>query len=353
MKKTIWPILLRFCFIYCLAGCTHSEGPQSFWDRDPQEATRRTITGTLAVQDSTLLSDRYGILYAAGLELDGGDLYIRDRSGMSIFVIDKETLEYKGTISIPEGRGPEELTNIGGYDINSGILALLNLDVGKIQIRTAEGAFDREFGSESLFPRRIRVTSDQNLIVFSNYFFVNDEEYLFHRLNREGEVISSFGPVHNEGYKSVKAEGQLNLDNEGNTYYAGYGEHILKKWDREGKLLFSVASIDNYPSEANYFSSSNGEQFIEGYSQFAFYNALGSTINEDYWFILPGGISEIDPLTYLLDLYSREDGRYLFSMELSYPHNGYIAADGEYIYMLHTIDGEIYLFRYRNELRKI
>jgi len=78
------------------------------------------------------------------------------------------------------------------------------------------------------------------------------------------------------------------------------------------------------------------------------YNAnlhtIGTTLLGDYWLILHGGIHS-EPVAPLLDIYSRTDGSYLYSFELPY-RSGHIASGEDFLYALHTIEGESHLVMY-------
>jgi hypothetical protein len=337
-------------FIYCTTffllfiGCTQNESEPTFWLGEKQLAAQRTVSGTLAIADSVLLFEHFGMPHATALEKDDNELYIKESAHNEIFIIDKQTLNHTGTISPPEGQGPQELTSLASYDIYDGNVAI-NADMNKIQIWNTDGDFVQEFLAEELHPRRVRFRSDGNLVVLSHYFFVIEESNLLHVITPEGKLEFGFGLVSEDDYSSLKSEGYIQIDEEDNVYYSSYSEHVLKKWDSKGNLLYSVASIDDYPSEFNYASVEGDTQRIMGYSEFANYHSIGTVLLDDYWLILHGGIPAEPTYTPILDIYNRDDGQYLFSKELPYQTSHIVSGD-DYLYALHTIEDDIYLVMY-------
>ncbi|MEX2456754.1 MAG: hypothetical protein WD381_05530 [Balneolaceae bacterium] len=337
-------------FIYCTSfflffiGCNENKTEPTFWQGEKQVTDQRTVSGTLAIADSVLLFEQFGMPYATALEKNGNELYIKENANDEIFIIGIETLNHIGTISPPEGQGPQELTSFASYDINNENV-VINADMTKIQIWNKGGDFIQEFLAEELHPRRVRFRSDGNLVVLSHYLFVNGESNLLHVITPEGKKKFGFGQVSEENYSSLKSEGYIQIDEEDNVYYSSYSEHILKKWDSNGTLLYSVASIDNYPADINYASFEGDTHHVTSYSEFANFHSIGTVLLDDYWLILHGGIPAEPNYIPILDIYNREDGQYLFSKELPY-RTGQIVSGNDYLYALHTIEDDVYLVTY-------
>ncbi|NGP88478.1 hypothetical protein G3569_08930 [Aliifodinibius halophilus] len=317
---------------------------QSFWQSLPQEVEKRSNKGILTVNDSLLLSERYDILDTSSLKINGDNLYIEDQAQQKIYAIDKHTLNQKASISISEGRGPRELTRLGSFDVASETVVISSINMQKIQIWNTDGSFRDEFRYKNLHPRRIRLNSNNNMVILSNFFFVDGERNLIQVINSDGNPVSGFGKVSKENYSSLKAEGHMLVDDQDNVYYAGYSEHIFKKWDPEGNLIFSVKSIDNYPSEANYAKMEGANQKISRYLEHAYFNAVGSTIYKNKWLIIHGGSNSKSNQS-KIDIYNRNNGKYLFTVELP-NKTGHIAADDQYLFVIHKIENEKYLFEY-------
>lgn len=341
--------------IILVSGCTEDEkvnggqNYQDFWQGVTQEVEQRSNKGMLAVNDSLLLSERYGILNATDLKMMGEDLYIKDQAKQEIFAIDKRSLKHRASISPSEGRGPRELTGLGSFDVSSETVVISNNNMQKIQIWGTDGKFHDEFHYENLHPRRIRLNANNNMVILSNFFFVDAERNLIQIIDSTGNPVSGFGKVTDENYSTLKAEGYLLIDEEDNVYYTGYSEHILKKWDPKGNLIYSVKSIDDYPSEANYPQIEGGDQKVWTYSRYAFFNAVGTALYDDKWILIHGGFDDEESSQSVLDIYDRNNGQYLFTVELPYK-TGHIAVDDQYLYALHTIKNEIYLVTYDIDL---
>src|SRR5690625_7602793 len=80
-----------------------------------------------------------------GLSLDVDALYIRDYSLFSLFVINKQSLELENALTIPEGRGPGELSRIKSFAVSGNRIVLVDQSLFKIQIRNREGEPEGEF----------------------------------------------------------------------------------------------------------------------------------------------------------------------------------------------------------------
>lgn len=344
-------------FIVCVLtlamyySCTKSEEPVSVWDRNSQKVTDRIFTSDLVVVDSLLLSEEYGILNASTIVLEDTKLFINDVAQNNIFVIDTSTLNHLSTISPPEGQGPGEITSFLFFDVSDETVVIPNSDLQKIQFWSSEGEYLDEFISEGVPPRVILVRSDEKIITLSFNFFLEENGYLLQLLNQSGEILSGFGPITPSEYSTYQVEGRIFIDDDDNVYYSGYGEHIIKKWDVEGNLIYSVASIDNHPREMMY-SIDMGSGSVMGYNQFADYHSIGGAIYGDYLVIIHAGISGDEQASRVLDIYNSNDGKYISSYLMPNSTTN-IAVDESFIYAIHTIEADRYLVRYQNDLNSL
>jgi hypothetical protein len=341
-------IYIKFLTLILIIGCSHNVKKNPFLEKSQQELSERIDKGSLAIVDSLQLLDQYGLLDVAGLNINEFALFIGDYSNSTISVIDKETFELIRRVEIQEGRGPGELLRIGAFDVNSNYLVVGNENERKIQFWNMKGEFVSEFISEEFSPHRININSNNHAIILSTI----SATHLFNEINSSGEYVSGFGQINSSEYNPLMFSGSTVTDDKDNYYYAGFSEHILKKWDADGNLQFSVSSIDNFPGEINYATfSGNDEQRVYRYSEHGYFSAIGSTIYKDYWLILHGGVSGDEDQIPLLDIYSTNNGKYLNSFSIPYrAGRGQIAANDNYIFMLHDINDETYLVVYRNPL---
>lgn len=332
-------------------GCTKSEEPVSVWDRDSQEVTDRVFTSDLVVVDSLRHSEEYGILNASNLVLEDTKLFINDVAQNEIFVIDRSTLEHLSTISPPEGQGPGEITSLLFFNVSDETVVIPNTALQKIQIWSSDGEYVNEFVSEGVSPRVILVRSDEKIITLPFNFFLEENGYLLQLLNQSGEILSGFGPITPAEYSTYQVEGRIFIDEDDNIYYSGYSEHIIKKWDVEGNLIYSVASIDNLPREMMY-SIDVGSGTVVAYNQFADFHSIGGAIYGNYLIIIHAGISGDEQAARVLDIYNSKDGKYVSSYLMPNSTTS-IAIDESFIYAIHTIEADRYLVRYQNDLNSL
>ncbi|MCC5905538.1 MAG: hypothetical protein JJU13_04995 [Balneolaceae bacterium] len=336
--------------IIFFASCSHEEAKNPFLIKESQNITDRILIGSMAIKDSLLLYEAFGMINASVLNMDNNNLYIRDASALNkIFVIDKKTFEYKHTISPAQGRGPGEITAIGTFDVFSPYIIITDGSLMKIQIWKTDGRFVNEFILDEISPHRLNMWENERITILSATSSGSD--HLFHTIDKDGNRILSFGEISKDNYNPLMYSGSTLTDEE-YFYYAGFSEHILKKWDQEGNLEYSIATIDDFPGEANYVTFLSGEQRSFQYTETGYYSAIGFTVYNDYLMILHAG--ERIRERQLLDFYDKHNGRYLASVELPYlSGSGSIVADDLHIYTLHMIDEEVYLGIYENNLTSL
>lgn len=89
-KKRVVGFIISVILVW---GCTEDEEVregqnfQDFWQGVTQEVDQRSNKGRLAVNDSLLLSERYGILNASSLMMNGENLYIEDQAQQEILLL--------------------------------------------------------------------------------------------------------------------------------------------------------------------------------------------------------------------------------------------------------------------------
>lgn len=97
MKFKKW-VVGCIILILLVSGCTEDENGnegqnyQGFWQGVTQEVEQHSNKGVLTSKDSLLLSERYGILNASSLKMNGKDIYIKDQAQQKIYAIDNTLL---------------------------------------------------------------------------------------------------------------------------------------------------------------------------------------------------------------------------------------------------------------------
>lgn len=342
-------ILSLLIIYFCFCSCSEFKNENSFFDKENQDLSNRIVKSDLRLVNNFKLYDNYGITSASSLMLYGNSLLITDSSQNKICKISTNSFEIETCFSIPEGQGPKEIRSMFPFAFHEKTIAVVDNSQSKIQYRSDNGEFIAEYSLSNLQPERILYKDSYSLITLSDPFF-SGKEFLLHEINESGDLIAAFGRIDEEKFNTLKYPGNINIDSGGNIYYAGFSEHILKKWDSNYNLKFSISSIDNFPSELNYVTNTNSESQIMGYSEFGVFSSIGSSLFKKYWLILHGGVSGDNDELPKLDIYSVESGEYLFTFELPYRSNGPIVVDDNYIFLIQFIDDELSLVIYENEI---
>jgi hypothetical protein len=344
-------LLGYFCLLiltFNIIQCSEIEEESFFKDKESQIISERIIKGELEIVNQVSLYDQFEIFNAIGLILDGNTLFIADRPQLKVIGINTGSFELDHSFTIPEGEGPEELTRISPNSVSNDTFVFYDRSLSKFQFRDINGTFIHEFIYEEIHPSRIRFLSNGNFVTLSDPYSTG-QNFMFHEMNQKGEILSEFGEIDSDHFHTLMYPGSIVIDENDNFYYAGFSEHILKKWDPDYHQLFSIASIDDFPAELNYVTFESGGDRVFGYSEHGYFSSIGSALYNDFWLILHGGVS-VDEHEYpKLDIYNRETGDYLYTYEIPY-RTDHLAVDDQYIYMLHIIDGDSHLVIYENIL---
>ncbi len=347
----IYMILFTLSIPGCSGGDVEKLLSNDFSDKKPQEISQRKIKTTLTPKDSVFLVDSYGIMNSQGMiAMDSEHFYISDFPALKLFIVDKQTLELADTLSIQEGRGPGEVQRISNYSVSQDYIVISDESLGKIQIWDKKKELVNEFLMENIFPFRVNLWNDGTLTVQSPRSA--DKGFIFYTLDQDGMLLNSFGDVSGEEYNPIRFSGQNIIDGE-YYYFAGYSEHVLAKWDKDGDLQYSVTTIDAFPGEANLasFDGGGGQRTFQ-FVPHAFFSAIDISIYRDYWIVVHRGDWDEEPYQQFLDIYNKHTGQYKASIQLP-QMAGQIEVDDQHIYALQRLDGEeMYLVIYENNLEK-
>ncbi len=247
------------------------------------------------------------------------------------------------TIDLKEGKGPQEILKLQSFDVTDTSMVILDERQNKILIFELPNIFIKEFTlKKEIIPHRIRLLNRNSYIIFAPWI---GSEYLFSLMNVDREALLRFEnvpPQHNP----MVYEGFINTQNS-NIYYAGYSEPLLKKYSSEGELLYSVATIDNFNTEANYMKSEGGAMM--GYTPAAQYSTESFSIYQSYWVVIP--YENGDQISTHLDIYNERNGHYLGTLEGLKPGTRSLQIDNEFIYAVSTNGKEFMLTRYKNDIQ--
>lgn len=141
-------------------------------------------------------------------------------------------------------------------------------------------------------------------------------------------------------------EGFINTQND-NIFYAGFSEPLLKKYASDGKLAYSVATIDNFNTEANYMKSDGGAMM--GYTPAAQFSTRSFNIYQSYWIVV--SYKNGDQISTNLDIYNEHNGHYIGTLEGLKPRTKDLQVDDKFIYAVSTNGRKFMLTRYKNDIQ--
>ncbi len=326
--------------------------PESFFSKEAQIAEERVVVARLAAVDSVALSD-YDAFNTYNIVVDDQRIYVSDSRQGKFLAIAKGDHESYRFIGHGLGEGPGELTSFSGFDVSDQHIVVANKPY-RIARYTVSGSFVGETSTDQRVTR-LKATEDDGVLIFS----AMSDDHLFTLMDVDGAVIRKIGKVTDalettEPSRMLRYTGFVEYD-KGYIYYAGYSESLIKKYARDGTLLFSVSTIDNHPGELNYVETVGETQAIIGYADTALYASLDIVVYGSYCLVQPASDDDGVTLRYL-DVYDADTGRYIESYSVSKPPLGY-TVDDDHLYMLqsdtHPETGErgIYVKVYDNVLR--
>ena len=339
-----------------IAACTPSAPQQSgsadasdFLSKQAQSVDEREVAATLVPVDSFSLSS-YDVFEAYRLVVDDQRIYVRAEGLGKILAVDKNDYGTYTFIGQGRGEGHGELAGPGDFDISADHIVASNRPFQLARF-TKDGAYLDEPAIDHR-PERLVVTDDGELLTFD----VANSDYLFMLMNADGTAARGIVAVP-ESEEGEALIGPLRYSgfvdyHRGQIYYASYAESLIKKFAPDGSELFSVSTIDNYPSSAsNYIRDAN----VVRYSPNFLFSSINLHVYGGYILVQPAMDHHGQMLNYL-DVYDADTGAYVRSYGVTYPPTDY-AADDNYLYLLQldrspeTGELDKYIKRYENMLR--
>lgn len=335
-----------FALVICavLTGCaTKSPSPNSepnFFAKTEQSVRDRIVKAHIHAVDSLNLSE-YEIYQPQGVRKYRDRLYVFDRGSGKIAVFDKAMRGDPEFIGKGKGEGPGEVNGISDFQVSRDSLYLF------LRRRTIVWSTSGKFISDKtrgVGVYRGEVLGDGNTLVSDP----TSSRYLFNIVNEEGKIERGFVQTDLGRLTPLHYEGDIAFNGE-HLYFAGVPESLIKKYTLDGRQLFSVATIDNYPSEINYVQfGADGGRMAMGYAPGALFSTAMIEVYDRYLLAVP--IHDYDQTTFsYIDVYDAEDGRYVATYDLARMPQS-LAVDAEGIYTLEYEGNDAYLKRYGNFL---
>jgi len=333
---------LGTALLFILASCSQKLPEQDFFTHTVQSTDERVIDHYVSAIDSFSLFRKYDIASATELRITNDTLLIPDSDQKRLVRINGNDPTLFESSSLQEGEGPGELGNMQGLDTNETGVLIADSQQRKVVLLPASGEGLKEQRTAQHSPHRISWISADTYAILSPI----SDETVFHLLSIEEGHLRSFGPAVSPP-NPLKYEGHIQSAGQ-HLYYAGLAEPVLKKYTRQGELVYARATVDNFPTEGNYFTSEDSEFAMFRYTAWALYSTYHFTVSDDYWIVVPVPEEEFEETHRVIDLYHLADGSYSHSVGLD-RNLRLVALRTDYLFGIHiTEDREYYLVRYPN-----
>jgi len=337
-KALVFSILALFL----VAACSPNAAEGDFFTSTAQDAETRLIEHQIVAIDSFNMFDTYDISLLNDILVNNDTLLIPYSSKMRIVRINfDEPLIFEYT-SFEKGEGPGELRNMQGIDTNESGLLIADSQQNKTVLFSTSDESLKEQGVAPRTPHRISWVTTDTYVILSPI----SHDKVFHVVSVSNGLQASFGTAVSPP-NPLMYEGRIRAT-EDNLYYAGRSEPVLKKYTTQGDLVYSRATIDNFPTEGNYFTSEDPDFVMFRYTDWALYSTSHFTLSDAYWIVVPVPEEEFEETHQVIDLYHRSNGSYSHSIGLD-RNLRLVALGTNYLFGIHiTEDREYYLVRYPN-----
>lgn len=334
--KNMLNIIKVLVFIPLVVFVSCTEKRKKFISKKPQNIEKRIFKDTLsAIYDLNL--SKLSLYNIGTLQINKTHIFISGEN--KIITIQKENFDNYLTINFSEGRGPQEILQLQSFDVTDSLMVILDERQNKVLTFKLPNSFIKEVTFKKLMPHRIRFLKRKSYVLFTPMI---GSKHLFNIMNVDKGTLRRFENVPSK-HNPMIYEGFINTHND-NIYYAGFSEPLLKKYSSDGDLLYSVSTIDNFNTVANYLKTEGGA--IIGYTPAAQFSTNSFDIFNNYWLIIPFGKDNKPAVK--LDIYDAENGKYIGSFAGLKPKTKVIRADDNYIYAISTNKGEYILTLYKN-----
>jgi len=255
---------------------------------------------------------------------------------LGIKYLNKKSLELKKAFTITSGRGPKELEFIMASDVSEEIVAVADHHLMKVILFDHEGNMIREFLTDKKIPHRLALTENGSMNIMYEVFFDDIENGFLENLNLFGELNYNF---EKEGFKRLHpfaTEGHLKSIKD-TLYYVGEYEPFIKKYVN-GKLIYTMATIDNHDTALNYVTIISDESRSTSLTPEAVFSTRDFDIKNGLLFIIPSA-NGVEGFSYI-DIYDTGTGKYIKSYKTINPASQVEVYEEERFILTIETDGE-------------
>mgnify|MGYP003677352395 CR=1 FL=1 len=347
MKKTSYIIFL-FCLLsFNLKGQSVDDFKYNWESEDQLQSSRKGLDSLKLINVLVSLDDQ-DLFQFAYIRADNlGNLVGYDFNKERVIYFHQEDYSVVREITDGNGRGPREMKLVRDIEFDKkGNMWIIDLEGGKITKWSKENELLKSFKPKKKYTRPYRIALCENSISILSEQYLG--EGLYHKFDLEGNEQNSFMTLKNNNKDEFRLwtdasyfRGDLTCSNE-KIYHVGRYKNYIRKYDKNGELLFSKKVIE---------FEGNPEPLLE----------LGnrSSRRKDEVKTISGQIEVLDnsllvsfsgkrnPYFYILDIYDL-NGNYKISYQFNHPTKEF-TTDGKFIYTLetHRNDKKQYIAKYR------
>jgi len=310
-----------FCIaIVCICTACNSEktikSADSFLAGEAQTSASRIFEDKVGSPDEFIALDTLGLYRPYLFNVDNNKIVIYSGPPNSKFWVTNTENPFENYMFGGNGRGPGEYLNPIDVELASdGSIFVVDSQLRRLDKWSHSGELIDSKSIDSFAPFRMTLNEHSNEL----FIFAPSEERLFHRYDRRYNHLSSFQTAPDSLrflLKNVYLSGEIVSDANG-IYYAGNGNHFLKKYTSGGELLFSRVMIEEIspPSlVAESAGNSNGEMLKISDD----FKRAARTIEsfQNYIFVLYFG-NNVNLIGRTVDVYDSDSGDYLYSFNIS------------------------------------
>lgn len=271
----------------------------------------------------------YVLYFPAGvLVADCGEIFVRDDGDLSIKKFSSSG-EILGTYGGAEGQGPGEFTSVTDFLVDErNRIWMVDATNGRITVYTEDGTIDAIIPFRKPPYRLVTVANDRFVVMnepvhASHLFTIYDLE------NNEARFVHEFGVLlKNQERDSLALDGWVSGKGTGPFVLAPLFAGYLASFDRSGSLRFMVETVESV-GIPRMRRREDGTRIVRSDSR---RSALTVSVDNGKVYvlsILKAGIRNIGAL----DVYSADDGSYLYSLRLPEPAKRVVVQEG-FLYVM-------------------
>lgn len=314
---------LKYCFlitILCICISCNEKQNQGrtgvFLHGKAQTAESRVFADKISAPDEIASLDTLRLFNPFSIVVSNDQVIVHNGPPNTRFwVANTKNLSENFTFGSP-GRGPGEYLNPIDVEFSAdGFIYVMDSRLRRLDKWSATGEIIESKVFETLEPYRMALNEGSNELIV----FTPPRNQLFHRYDRDYNYVSSFQSSSDSlrlFLRRVQLSGEINSDPNG-LYYAGYGNHFLKKYSFDGELLYSRKMIEEIQPPSiitEETGDSNGTMFRISDD---FKPAARTMMSyQDKIFVLYMG-NDSNLMGRTVDVYNSDSGDYLYSLKIS------------------------------------